>query len=97
MTAVLKLLEFGQAVLSRGPLHARVTDYSLFDDPHAGVVMAESTRLCPYCAEEIQAVAIRCKHCKMMLDGSGPATEDGGPCPIEEGRCLSKSCRNRNW
>lgn len=26
------------------------------------------TRLCPYCAEEVRAAAIRCKHCGSYLD-----------------------------
>ncbi len=29
------------------------------------------TRPCPYCGEEIRTIAVRCKHCHMMVDGSG--------------------------
>jgi serine/threonine protein kinase len=40
--------------------------------------LTEETKRCPYCGEVILAIAIRCKHCSMMLDGSNVAAPGGG-------------------
>lgn len=33
--------------------------------------MPEPTKKCPFCGEEILEVAVKCKHCGSMLDGTG--------------------------
>jgi hypothetical protein len=33
--------------------------------------MDKNTKACPFCGEEILAVALKCKHCQTMLNGSG--------------------------
>ena len=34
--------------------------------------MSDETKKCPFCAEEVLAVAIKCKHCGSMLSGAAP-------------------------
>jgi hypothetical protein len=36
---------------------------------------------CPYCAEEIQNEAIKCKHCSEFLDGSKPLSTEANSLP----------------
>ena len=42
--------------------------------------MHDETRPCPFCGEQILAVAFKCKHCQTMLDGSTPFPS-GTPAP----------------
>ena len=38
-------------------------------------------KICPYCAEEIQDAAIKCKHCGEFLDGQGRSIMPGNTIP----------------
>ena len=38
------------------------------DDPFGDVESGTGTKLCPFCAESIQTVAVKCKHCGEFLD-----------------------------
>jgi serine/threonine-protein kinase len=44
---------------------------SLWQEREGRGMTDEQTRRCPYCDEEIRSAAVRCKHCGMMLDGTG--------------------------
>lgn len=45
----------------------------------------DATKRCPFCAEEILAAAIKCKHCGSMLNGSASAaTQEVIRSPVQE-------------
>lgn len=51
--------------------------------------MAEEMKVCPFCGEEILAVAKKCKHCGEFLDGEKPNTESSNS-PIDNANVNEK-------
>jgi hypothetical protein len=46
--------------------------------------MSNRSKICPYCAEEILAAAVKCKHCGSALDGSAMGVTIRGADPFAE-------------
>jgi hypothetical protein len=62
-----------RCLLEIEPLHAGISPNS---DQGELVSMSETKR-CPFCAEEIQCAAIKCKHCGEWFSNSPPEVADG--------------------
>jgi hypothetical protein len=45
----------------------------------------DATKRCPYCGEEILAVAIKCKHCGSSLSGDGTSPKPPPVAPSPDG------------
>ena len=43
--------------------------------PSSPASSVQQTRRCPFCAEEILAAAVKCKHCGSFIEGSAPESE----------------------
>ena len=49
--------------------------------------MNQTTKPCPFCAEEVLSIAVKCKHCKANLAASLPALtaqQTPSPSPVSE-------------